>query len=113
MNNQEAAYAFAEKLKTTMKTNESKTHKGNDHEKIVSLKIRETNFKAVKLSEDEWKQTEVKTSTLKNILGNCKNTAPGYDGINYQLIKQLPLETLENLAQKFKHHYIWDMYQPK
>ena len=47
MNNQEAADAFAEKLKTTMKTNESKTHKGKDHEKIVSLKIRETNFKAI------------------------------------------------------------------
>ena len=58
MNNQEAADAFAEKLKTTMKTNESKTHKGKDHEKIVSLKIRETNFKAIKLSEDEWKHTE-------------------------------------------------------
>ena len=33
MNNQEAADAFAEKLKTTMKTNESKTNKGKDHEK--------------------------------------------------------------------------------
>ena len=99
MNNQEAADAFAEKLKTTMKTNESKTLKGKDHEKFVSLKIRETNFKAIKLSEDEWKHTEVKPSTLKNILGNCKITAPGHDGISYQMIKQLPLETLENLAQ--------------
>ena len=99
MNNQEAADAFAEKLKTTMKTNESKTHKGKDHEKIVSLEIRETNFKAIKLSEDEWKHTEVKPSTLKTILGNRKNTAPGHDGISYQMIKQLPLETLENLAQ--------------
>ena len=49
---QEAADAFAEKLNTTMKTNESKTRiKLKDHEKIVSLKIRETNFKAIKLSE--------------------------------------------------------------
>ena len=38
MNNQEAADAFAEKLKTTMKTNESKQLKEKDHEKIVSLK---------------------------------------------------------------------------
>ena len=45
MNNQEAVDAFAEKLKTTMKTNESKTHKGKDHEKTVSLKIRETNLR--------------------------------------------------------------------
>ena len=82
-----------------MKTNESKTYKGKDHEKIVSLKIRETNFKAIKLSEDEWKHTEVKPSTLKTILGNCKNTAPGHDGISYQMLKQLPLETLENLSQ--------------
>ena len=82
-----------------MKTNQSKTHKGKDHEKFVSLKIRETNFKAIKLSEDEWKHTEVKPSTLKNVLGNCKDTAPGHDGISYQMIKQLPLESLENLAQ--------------
>ena len=98
MNNQEAEDAFAEKLKTTMKTNESKTHKGKDHEKIVSLKKRETNFKAIKLREDEWKHTEVKPSTLITILGNRKNTAPGHDGISYQMIKLLPLETLESLA---------------
>ena len=65
MNNQEAADALAEKLMPTMKTNESKTHKGKDHEKIVSQKIRETNFKAINLSEDERKHTEVKPSTLK------------------------------------------------
>ena len=41
-----------------MKTNESKTHKGKNHEKIVPLKITETNFKAIKLSEDEWKHTK-------------------------------------------------------
>ena len=70
-----------------MKTSESKTHKKKDHEKIVSLEIRETNVKAIKLSEDEWKHTEVKPSTLKNVLGNCKNTAPGVDGISYQMIK--------------------------
>ena len=99
MNNQEAADVFAGKLKTTKKTNESKTHKEKDHEKIVSLKMRETNFKAIKLSEDEWKHAEVKPSTLKTILGNRKNTSPGRDGISYQMIKQLPLETLENLAQ--------------
>ena len=52
MNNQEAADVFTEKLKTTMKTNESKT---------------------IKLSEDDWKHTEVKPSTLKTILGNRKN----------------------------------------
>ena len=74
-------------------------HKGKDHEKIVSLKIRETNLKAIKLSEDQWKHTEVKPSTLKTIIGNRKNTAPGHDGISYQMTKQLPLETLENLAQ--------------
>ena len=34
MNNQEIADAFTEKLKTTMKTNESKTNKGKGHEKI-------------------------------------------------------------------------------
>ena len=105
MSNQEAADAFAKKLKTTLKTNESKTDKGKDHEKIVSQKIRETNFKAIKLSEDEKKNTEVKPATLKNILGNRKNTAPGHDGISYQMIKQLPLETLENLAPQFKHQY--------
>ena len=83
MNNQEAADAFAEKLKTTMKTNESKTHKGKDHEKTVSLKIRETNFKTIKLNEDERKHTEEKLATLKNNLGNRKNTARGQDGISY------------------------------
>ena len=93
MNNQEAADAFAEKLKTTMKTNEPKTHNGKDHEKFVSLKIRETKFKAIKLGEDEWKHTEVKPSTLKSILGNRKNTAPGHDGISYPMMKQIPLET--------------------
>ena len=36
MSDQEAADAFAEKLKPTMKTNESKTDKGKDHEKNVS-----------------------------------------------------------------------------
>ena len=41
-----------------MKTNELKTDKGKDHEKIVSHKIRETNFIAIKLSEDEKKHTE-------------------------------------------------------
>ena len=102
MINQEAADAFTEKLKTTMKTNESKSHKGKDHEKIVSLKIRETKFRAIKLSEAEWKHTEVKPSTLKTILENRKNTAPGHDGISYQKIKQLPLETLENLAHKIQ-----------
>ena len=30
---------------------------------------------------------KVKPSTLKNILGNRKNIAPGHDGISYQLIK--------------------------
>ena len=99
MNNQEAAVAFAEKLKTTMKTNESKTHKGKDREKIVSLKLGEISFKAIKLSEYEWIHTEVKPSTLKNLIENRKNTAPGHDGISYQMIKQLPLETLENLSQ--------------
>ena len=68
MNSQEAADAFVEKLKTTMKTNESKTHKGKNHKKIVSLKIRETIFKAIKLSEDEWKHREVKPSTTKNYI---------------------------------------------
>ena len=99
MNYQEAAVAFTEKLKTTMKTNESKTHKGKDHEKIISLQIREISFKAIKLSECEWIHTEVKPSTLKNLLGNRENTAPGHDGISYQMIKQLPLEALENLSQ--------------
>ena len=99
MNNQEAPDAFVEKLKTAMKTNESKTHKGKDHGKTVSLKIRETNFKTIKLNEDERKHTEVKHATLKNVLGNRKNTAPGHDGISYQMIKQLPLRTKENLAQ--------------
>ena len=99
MKNQEAADAFAEKLKTIMKTNESKTHKGKDHGKTVSLKIRETNFKTIKLNEDKRKHTEVKHATLKNILGNRKNTAPGHDAISYQMIKQLPLRTIENLAQ--------------
>ena len=41
----------------------------------------------------------IKSSTLKTILGYRKYTAPGHDGISYQMIKQLPLETLENLAQ--------------
>ena len=99
MNNQEAADAFAENLKSTMKTKESKTHKGKDHEKTVSLKIRETNFKTIKLNEDERKHTEVKPVTLKNILKNRKNTASGDDEISYQMIKQLLLETIEILAQ--------------
>ena len=93
MSNKEAADAFAKKLKTTMKTNESKTDKRKDHEKIVSQKIRKTNFMAIKLCEDERKHTELKPATFKNILGNRKNTAPGHDGISYQMIKQLPLDT--------------------
>ena len=64
MSNQEAADAFATKLKTTMKTNESKTDKGEDHKKIFPQKIRETNLKAIKLNEDEKKHTEVKPATL-------------------------------------------------
>ena len=53
MYNQEAADTFAEKQKTTMKTNESKTDKTKDLEKIVSLKIRETNFKTPSLVKKE------------------------------------------------------------
>ena len=105
MNNQEAADAFAEKLKTKMKTNESKTHKGKDHEKTVPLKIRATNFKTINLNENERKHTEVKPATLKNTLGIRKNTAPGLEGISNQMIKQLPLETKENLAQTFEDQY--------
>ena len=37
MSDQEAADRFIEKLKTTMKTNQSKTDKGKNHEKNVSL----------------------------------------------------------------------------
>ena len=51
MNNQEAAYAFAEKLKK-QKFNESKTDKAKDNAKMYSLKIRETNLGATKLSEE-------------------------------------------------------------
>ena len=56
MNNQEAADDFAEKLKTTMKPDESKTDKALHDEEIFSLKIRETNFKATNLSEEETKR---------------------------------------------------------
>ena len=99
MNNQEAADAFAEKMKITMKTNESKTDNGKDHENFFSQKIKETNFKAIKLRDDERKHTEVKPTTPKSILGNFKKLHRGHDGISYQMIKQLPLETIENLAQ--------------
>ena len=67
MNNQEAADAFAEKLKTAMKTNESKTDKAKHHEETVSLKIRETNFKPVNLSEERRKHKEIIIATLKSI----------------------------------------------
>ena len=49
-----------------MKTNESKTDKAKHHEEIVSLKIRETNFKATNLSEEE-KHIELKSATFKSI----------------------------------------------
>ena len=49
MNNQEAVDAFAEK-KINKKTNESKTDKLKDHEKIVSKKTRDTSFRAPNLS---------------------------------------------------------------
>ena len=87
MNNQEAADVFAVKLKTTKKTNESKTYKAKRHEEIVSLQIRESNFKTTNLCEEERKHTEVKPATLKSILRSRKNIAPGPEGINFQLIK--------------------------
>ena len=102
MNNQVAADDFAEKLRSTMNTIEPKTEKAKHHEEIVSLNIKETNFKASNLSEEERKPTEVKPATLKSILRNRKNTATGPDGTKYQLIKQLRLENVEILAQTFQ-----------
>ena len=95
--NQEAAYA--ENLKTKKKTNESKYDKGKYQEQIVSLKMGEKNFKAIKLSEQETKHREVKPVTLKYLLTNRKNNAPGHEEIRYQMIKQLPLEPKENLSK--------------
>ena len=75
MNKQEAADVFAEKLKSTMKINESKADNGKDHKKIVSIKTRETNFKSPMLSEEERKYIEIKTATLKSILKkHCSRT---------------------------------------
>ena len=99
MDNQETADALTEKLKTAMKTDESKTDKAKQHEQIVSLKIRGTNFKATNLCEEGRKHTVVKPATLKSIIRNRKNTAPGPDGTNSQMIKQLSLETIKILAQ--------------
>ena len=73
-----------------MKINESKTDNGRDQEKVVSMKISETNFKAPKLSDEERKHTEIKPRILRSVLGNRKNTAPGHDGIMYEMINQLP-----------------------
>ena len=50
-----------------MKSNESETDMGKDHVKIVSQKIRETKLKAIKLSEEEKKHTDVKPPTLKKV----------------------------------------------
>ena len=55
-----------------MKTKELKTDKAKHLEEKVSLKIRETNFKATNLSEEERKHTEVKPATLESILRNRK-----------------------------------------
>ena len=74
-----------------MKTNESKTDKGKDYEKIVSLKIRKTYFKATKLSEVDRKHTEVKAATYKSILRNRRNTLPGHDEISYQMKKTITI----------------------
>ena len=97
MNNQEAAEAFAKNLKVTINTNELKTEKARD-KKIVSQKKRETNFKTTMPIEDR-KHTELKPATLKDTLRGRKYTAPGHDGLSYQMIKQLPLETLEKKSQ--------------
>ena len=97
MNNQETAEVFAKNLKVTINTNESKTDQAGD-KKIVSQKTRETNFKATMPIEDR-KHTELKPATLKSTLRDRKKTAPGHDGLSYQLIKHLPLETLEKKSQ--------------
>ena len=85
MNSQEAVDAFAKNIKTTMKANESKTDKATDHEKIVSLNVREINFKSTNLSKEERKPTDVKPETLKSLLKDQKNTASRHDRKNYQI----------------------------
>ena len=71
-------------LKTTIKISESEADNAKDHKRIVSLKVRETNFEATNLSEEERKDTEVKSASPKSIIGNRKNTAPRYDGTSYR-----------------------------
>ena len=58
-----------------MKSIESETDNTEHHDENVSLKIRETNFKAINLIEEERKRTEVKPANLKFISRNRINTA--------------------------------------
>ena len=98
MNNQKAADAFAEHLKTTKNTNKSKTDRAKHHEKMVSLKTRETISRRpiyVKKKEDK----KIKPVGFKNILRNRKNTAPVHYGISYRMLIHLSLEKTEILAQ--------------
>ena len=96
--NQEAANAFAEKLKSTMTTNKAASNKDKKHEEEITRKIGNIDFNFEYLSSEDRENTNVDPQRLKRLLKNRKNTAPGEDGINYNLIKRLPENTFKTIC---------------
>ena len=63
-------------------------------------------YSEIEVGDNETTEVDITTDELINQLRRCKNkSAPGADGINYLILKKLPMNALEHLTGIFQAAY--------